>query len=102
MAAMDAVCKQETDGAPQIWFAGLPGNSADFPMNDMFDTFAEQAQACFLEYGNELPLFLIPVRHPAGRPHLGQADACRYFRRADEPGLDNQPEQVYYRAIGFW
>jgi conjugation system TraG family ATPase len=47
MAAMDAVCKQETDGAPQIWFAGLPGNSADFPMNDTFDTFAEHA-ACFL------------------------------------------------------
>ena len=47
MAAMNAVCKQETDGAPQIWFAGLPGNEADFPMNDTFDTFAEQA-ACFL------------------------------------------------------
>ncbi len=46
MAAMDAVCKQETDGAPQVWFAGLPGNEADFPMNDTFDTFAEQA-ACF-------------------------------------------------------
>ncbi|OKS86138.1 TraG family conjugative transposon ATPase [Mucilaginibacter polytrichastri] len=46
MAAMDAVCKQETDGAAQIWFAGMPGNAADFPMNDTFDTFAEQA-ACF-------------------------------------------------------
>ncbi len=46
MAAVDAVCKQETDGAPQVWFAGLPGNEADFPMNDTFDTFAEQA-ACF-------------------------------------------------------
>jgi conjugation system TraG family ATPase len=46
MAAVDAVCKQETDGAPQIWFAGLPGNAADFPMNDTFDTFAEQI-ACF-------------------------------------------------------
>jgi conjugation system TraG family ATPase len=46
MAAMDAVCKQETDGVAQIWFAGMPGNEADFPMNDTFDTFAEQA-ACF-------------------------------------------------------
>jgi conjugation system TraG family ATPase len=46
MAQMDAVCKQETDGAAQIWFAGLPGNAADFPMNDTFDTFAEQA-VCF-------------------------------------------------------
>jgi len=47
MAQMDATAKQETDGAPQIWWAGLPGNAADFPMNDTFDTFLEQA-TCFL------------------------------------------------------
>lgn len=46
MAQMDATVKQETDGAAQIWFAGMPGNEADFPMNDTFDTFTEQA-ACF-------------------------------------------------------
>jgi len=46
MAQMDATCKQETDGTSQIWFAGMPGNEADFPMNDTFDTFIEQA-ACF-------------------------------------------------------
>jgi len=44
---MDAVAKQETIGAPQIFWGGIPGNEADFPMNDTFDTFAEQA-ACFL------------------------------------------------------
>jgi len=47
MAKMDAVCKQETDGAPQVWFGCLPGNAGDFPMNDTFDTFTEQA-CCFL------------------------------------------------------
>lgn len=46
LAQLDAQPKQETDGAPQIWWAGLPGNAANFPMNDTFDTFAEQA-ACF-------------------------------------------------------
>lgn len=46
MAKMDAVAKQETDGAPQVWWAGIPGNAADFPMNDTFDTFLEQA-TCF-------------------------------------------------------
>ncbi|MES2276028.1 MAG: TraG family conjugative transposon ATPase [Bacteroidota bacterium] len=46
MARMDASTKLETDGAPQIWWAGLPGNAADFPMNDTFDTFLEQA-TCF-------------------------------------------------------
>ncbi|MEO8949937.1 MAG: TraG family conjugative transposon ATPase [Mucilaginibacter sp.] len=46
LAQLDAQPKLETDGAPQIWWAGLPGNSGNFPMNDTFDTFAEQA-ACF-------------------------------------------------------
>jgi conjugation system TraG family ATPase len=47
LAQMDAVPRQETSGAPQIHWAGIPGNAADFPMNDTFDTFAEQA-VCFL------------------------------------------------------
>lgn len=46
-AQMDAVAKEETAGAPQIFWAGMPGNAADFPINDTFDTFAEQA-TCFL------------------------------------------------------
>ncbi len=46
-AQMDAVAKLETIGAPQIFWAGIPGNAADFPINDTFDTFIEQA-ACFL------------------------------------------------------
>ena len=46
LAAMDAAAKPETDGAAQIWWAGIPGNAGDFPQNDTFDTFAEQA-ACF-------------------------------------------------------
>ena len=47
LAQMDAAPKQETAGAAQIHWAGIPGNAADFPMNDAFDTFAEQA-SCFL------------------------------------------------------
>jgi conjugation system TraG family ATPase len=46
LAQMDAVPKHEVNGAPQIYWAGLPGNEADFPMNDTFDTFVEQA-CCF-------------------------------------------------------
>ena len=47
LAQMDAVAKQETVGAAQIFWAGIPGKAAAFPMNDPFDTFAEQA-TCFL------------------------------------------------------
>ncbi|SIN77995.1 TraG family conjugative transposon ATPase [Chitinophaga niabensis] len=51
-AQLDAVAKQETAGAPQIFWAGIPGNSADFPENDTFDTFLEQA-TCFLNCEGE-------------------------------------------------
>lgn len=47
LAQMDATARQETVGAPQIFWAGIPGNAADFPMNECFDTFAETA-CCFL------------------------------------------------------
>nr|WP_295931973.1 TraG family conjugative transposon ATPase [uncultured Dyadobacter sp.] len=47
LAQLDTSAKLETTGAPQIFWAGIPGNAADFPMNETFDTFAEQA-ACFL------------------------------------------------------
>jgi conjugation system TraG family ATPase len=47
LAQLDAQPKQETDGAPQLWWAGLPGNEGNFPMNDTFDTFTEQA-CCLL------------------------------------------------------
>ncbi|MGJ1318732.1 TraG family conjugative transposon ATPase [Sphingobacterium spiritivorum] len=46
MAKMDAVAKVESVGAPQIYWAGMGGNQADFPENDTFITFAEQA-TCF-------------------------------------------------------
>lgn len=49
LAQIDAIAKEETVGAPQIYWAGIPGNEADFPMNDTFDTFLEQA-TCFLNF----------------------------------------------------
>jgi len=47
LSQIDAVTKLETVGAPQIFWAGIPGNGAEFPMNDTFHTFAQQA-ACLL------------------------------------------------------
>lgn len=47
MSRIDAVAKLETAGAPQLFWAGIPGNASDLPYNECFDTFAEQA-TCFL------------------------------------------------------
>jgi conjugation system TraG family ATPase len=60
LAQMDAIAKQETVGAPQIFWAGLPGNEADFPINDTFDTFAEQA-TCFLNLETNYQSSISPV-----------------------------------------
>jgi conjugation system TraG family ATPase len=60
MAQMDAVPKQEVDGAAQIHWAGIPGNEADFPMNDSFDTFVEQA-CCFLNMETAYQSSLSPI-----------------------------------------
>jgi conjugation system TraG family ATPase len=60
LAQMDAAAKQESVGAPQIFWAGIPGNEADFPMNDTFDTFAEQA-TCFLNLETSYRSSVSPV-----------------------------------------
>lgn len=79
LAQMDAFAKQETVGAAQIYWAGIPGNAADFPMNDTFDSFAEQA-SCFLnlETGYRSSLSPIGIRlgdRLTGRPvHVDISD----------------------------
>jgi len=79
MAQMDAVAKQETDGQAQIWWSGLPGNAADFPMNDTFDTFVEQA-SCFFNletnYRNSISPFGLRLGDRlSGRPvHVDISD----------------------------
>lgn len=60
MAQMDAVPKQEVNGAPQIFWAAVPGNEGDFPMNDTFDTFTDQA-CCFLNLETSYHSSISPV-----------------------------------------
>jgi conjugation system TraG family ATPase len=52
LAQMEAMPKVELDGAAQIWWAGIPGNESEFPENDTFDTFAEQACCFFTQETN--------------------------------------------------
>ena len=46
-AQIDAVPKQETVCAPQLFFAGIPGNYADLPRDHVIETFVDQA-SCFV------------------------------------------------------
>jgi conjugation system TraG family ATPase len=47
IAKLGAVPHLETEGAAQIWCAGIPGNAADLPPYETFDTLADQA-VCLL------------------------------------------------------
>lgn len=47
LSQLDARSKQETTCAALLFWAGMPGNAGDLPINETFDTFAEQA-TCFL------------------------------------------------------
>jgi conjugation system TraG family ATPase len=60
LAQMDARTKLETTGAAQIYWAGIPGNAADLPGNELFDTFCEQA-TCFLNMETNYRSSLSPI-----------------------------------------
>jgi conjugation system TraG family ATPase len=47
LVQMEAVPKLETRGAGQLFWSAIPGNAAEMPSNELFDTFAEQATCLF-------------------------------------------------------
>jgi conjugation system TraG family ATPase len=60
LTQMNAVAKLETDGAPQTYWAGIPGNEGAFPAHESFDTFIEQA-TCFLNLETAYRSSLSPI-----------------------------------------
>jgi conjugation system TraG family ATPase len=60
LTQMDATPKIETEGSAQIFWAGIPGNAGDFPMNDTFDTFSPQA-CCFFNLETNYRSSLSPI-----------------------------------------
>lgn len=49
MAQLDARPKEESVSAAQLFWAGIPGNAAELPLHETFDTFCEQA-CCFINF----------------------------------------------------
>jgi len=60
LTQMNAVPNLEINGAPQLFWAGLPGNAADLPMNETFSTFSEQA-VCFFNQESCAETSIAPV-----------------------------------------
>jgi len=72
LAQMESRPKEETKGAAQIFWGGIPGNAGDFPGNETFDTFLEQATCFFNNESNSKdsvsPFGLRVVDRLNGRP----------------------------------
>jgi hypothetical protein len=67
---LGAVPYQEIVGAPQLWWATIPGNAGELPIEETFDTFLEQA-ACFIVPETYDRGSSGGFRHPPRRPADG-------------------------------
>lgn len=78
IALMECKPRYNTTDTPTLFWAGIPGGEADFPYEESFYTFVEQAVAFFTEetnYRNSLSPFGIRMVDRAGRPiHLDISD----------------------------
>ena len=84
MAAIDAVAHQETIGAPQLWWAGIPGNAGDLPENECFDTFLEQA-CCF---------FSMETNYRSSSSSFGLRFGDRLSGRPVQVDIDDEPRRL--------
>jgi conjugation system TraG family ATPase len=90
LANLEASPRLETVGAGQIWWAGLPGNEAEFPMNDSFLTFAEQA-VCF---------FHVEDNYHSSRSGFGIRLGDRLSGRPLHVDIDDEPKTNGWIANG--
>ena len=52
LASMECVPRHNTIDCPTLYWAAIPGNAADFPAEESFHTFIEQAVCLFTEETN--------------------------------------------------
>ena len=79
LASMECMPRHNTVDCPTLYWAGIPGNQADFPAEESFYTFIEQATCLFIEetnYRSSLSPFGIKmVDRLTGKPlHLDISD----------------------------
>lgn len=78
IALMECKPRYNTTDCPTLFWAGIPGNSADFPYEESWYTYVEQAVAFFTEetnYRDSLSPFGIKMADRFGKPlHLDISD----------------------------
>ncbi len=86
LASMECVPRHNTIDCPTLYWAAIPGNAADFPAEESFHTFIEQAVCLFTEetnYRSSLSPFGIKmVDRLTGKPlHHSYQGLCGMIRR---------------------
>ena len=79
LASMECVPRHNTIDCPTLYWAAIPGNAADFPAEESFHTFIEQAVCLFTEATNDRsslsPFGIKMVDRLTGKPlHLDISD----------------------------
>ena len=79
LASMECVPRHNTIDCPTLYWAAMPGNAADFPAEESFHTFIEQAVCLFTEETNyrssPSPFGIKMVDRLTGKPlHLDISD----------------------------
>ena len=78
LASMECMPRHNTVDCPTLFWAAIPGNAADFPAEESFYTFTEQAVCFFTEetnYRSSLSPFGIMVDRLTGKPlHIDISD----------------------------
>ena len=79
LASMECTPRHNTVDCPTLFWAGIPGNEADFPAEESFYTFTEQALCLFTEETNyrdsPSPFGIKMVDRVSGKPlHLDISD----------------------------
>ena len=82
---MECVPHHNTIDCPTLYWAAMPGNAADFPAEESFHTFIEQAVCLFTEETNYRSS--LALRHQDGGQAYGKPVAPRHQRPADEAGI---------------
>ena len=97
LALMECKPRHNTTDTPTLFWAGIPGNEADFPAEESFYTFLG-AGSMFLHRRNKLQKFVVAVRHQDGGQGKRKAAAHRHFRPAHEKRYYDQSQQIYFGA----
>ncbi|MFQ8805456.1 MAG: TraG family conjugative transposon ATPase [Alistipes indistinctus] len=100
LALMGCKPRHNTVDVPTLFWAGIPGGEGDFPAEESFYTFIEQALCFFIGETNyrDSP---VAFRDQDGRPHQRETPPSGYIGPADEKGITANRNKFVLGGSGF-